>query len=71
MDLRPTSWPPRSLDIAPIDFFWEGYVKDKVYCTLLHDVSTLIASIIKAIDFVTPEMLQYTWREIKNRLNVH
>ena len=66
----PTSWPPRSPDITPLDFFLWGYVKDQVYRTPIHDLQTLKTRIREAIATVTPQMLHNTWREIEFRLDV-
>ena len=44
----------------PLDFFLWDYVKNKVHCTLVCDISTLIARISEAIESVVLEMLQNT-----------
>ena len=53
-----------------VDFFLWGYIKGKVYITLVPNVETLKARITAALATVTMEMLENTWREIKFRLDV-
>jgi len=43
----PTSWPPRSPDITPLDFFLWVYVKDKVFSTPVPDITNLKARITR------------------------
>ena len=66
----PTPWPPRSPDIAHLDFFLWGYVKDKVFSTPVPDITNLKARITDAFDTITGDMLENTWREIDYRLDV-
>jgi hypothetical protein len=47
-----------------------GHVKDKTYATPGPDIDTLKAMIRDALAAVTEEMLEKTWREIENRLDV-
>ena len=66
----PTSWPPRSPDITPLDFFLWGYFKDKVCSTPVPDITNLKARIRDAFATITEDMLGNTWREIDYRLDV-
>ncbi|KAJ4441977.1 hypothetical protein ANN_11841 [Periplaneta americana] len=67
----PTRWPPRSPDITPLDFLLWGYVKNKVYTGhKIRDLQQLRGCIRDAVNSVTHEMLQKTWKEIKFRLDV-
>ena len=67
----PTSWPPRSPDITPLDLFlWGGVVKDKVFSTPVPDITNLKARITDAFATITEDMLENTWREIYYRLDV-
>ena len=66
----PTPWPPRSPDITPLDFFLWGYVKDKVFSTLVPDITNLKASITDDFAAVTEDTLGNTCREIDYRLDV-
>jgi hypothetical protein len=61
----PIPWPPRSPDITPFDFFLWGYVKDIVYKTPVTSLDELNLRIVAAIETVTPQMLENTWREIE------
>jgi hypothetical protein len=56
----PTPWPPRSLDINPLDFVLWVYVKDKVYSTPVPDIDTLKARLRNALAEVTEELLEKT-----------
>jgi hypothetical protein len=71
------SWPPRSPDATPCDFFLWGYVKDQIY------VPRLPASIPEteqnrteqvrnrtAIGTITADMLQTVWNELDYRVDV-
>jgi hypothetical protein len=66
----PIPWPPRSPNITPLDFFLWGYVKDIVYKTPLTSLNELKLRIVAAIETVTPQMLENTWREIEYCLDI-
>lgn len=66
----PLSWPPRSPDITPLDFFLWGYVKDIVYQTKVADIDELKARIRNAVATVDIDMLARTWQEIEHRLDI-
>ena len=66
----PISWPPRSPDITPLNFFLWGYVKDIVHRTKVHDITDLKQRISNAIATINEDMLQRTWQEIKYQLDV-
>jgi hypothetical protein len=53
----------------PLDFLW-GYVKDMVYKTSVTSVDQLKLRIVAAIETVTPQMLENTWREIEYQLDI-
>ena len=61
---------PRSPDITPLDFFLWGYVKDKMFSTSVPDITNLKARITDAFATITEDMLENTWRETDNRLDV-
>lgn len=44
----PVSWPPRSPDLTPLDFFIWGYLKDKVYTTPVETRDELMNRILEA-----------------------
>jgi hypothetical protein len=50
-------------------FLW-GYVKDIVYRTSATSFDELRLTIVAAIETVTPQMLENTWREIEYRLDI-
>ena len=66
----PISWPPRSPDISPLDFFLWGYVKNIVYRTKVLHITDLKQRISNAIAIINEAMLQRTWQEIEYRLDV-
>ncbi|PNF31703.1 hypothetical protein B7P43_G13374 [Cryptotermes secundus] len=45
----PISWPPRSPDVTPLDFFLWGYVKDIVYKTQVRGIDRLKTRVRDAI----------------------
>jgi len=60
----PINWPPRSCDITSLDFFVWGYVKSKVYISLLSTIGELEANITHIISQIPVEMLG---RVVENR----
>ena len=65
----PTTWPPRSPDVTPLDFFFWGFVKQKVFREPVRDINELKERITDAIQSVTPIILTNTWQELHRRLN--
>ncbi|PNF38372.1 hypothetical protein B7P43_G07247 [Cryptotermes secundus] len=64
-------WPPRSLDITPCDFFLWWYVKDMVYVPPLpQSLQDLQNRINRAVETITPEMLQRVWQVFDYRIDV-
>jgi hypothetical protein len=61
----PILWPPRSPDITPLDFFlWECCM------TPVTSLDESKIRIFAAIETITPEVLQKTWREVEYRLDI-
>jgi hypothetical protein len=58
----PIPWPPCSPIITLLNLFLWGYVKDIAYKTLI-SLHKLKLRIVSAIETVTPQMLENTWRE--------
>ena len=56
--LGPVSWPPRSCDTTPLDFFLWGYVKSKVYADKPATIQVLEANITRVINAISVEMLE-------------
>ena len=54
----------------PLDFFLWGDVKHKVFSTPVPDITNLKARITDAFATITEDMLENTWREIDNGLDV-
>jgi len=66
----PISWPPRSPDLSPLDFFLWGYIKNIVYAEKIRNIQHLQDRITSAIEIVTRDMIQKTWQEMEFRLDV-
>lgn len=66
----PISWPPRSPDLTPLDFFFWGYIKNIVYAEKIRDLDHLRERISSAILTVTPDMIGRTWQEVDYRLDI-
>jgi hypothetical protein len=66
-----TTWPPRSPDATPYDFFLWGYVKDQVYVpTVPANIPELKVRIRTAIETITADMPQAVWNELDYRVDV-
>ena len=70
-DLALFSWPPRSPDLTPCDFFLWGLIKDTVYVPPLpQNLDELKNRIRTAITSVTPDMLCRVWQEFEYRCDI-
>lgn len=70
-DLTLCSWPPRSPDLTPCDYFFWGCVKDAVYIPPLPSTLDELKNRIKtAVESITKDMLQEVWNEFDYRLDV-
>ncbi|GBM99304.1 hypothetical protein AVEN_258405-1 [Araneus ventricosus] len=61
------AWPPRSPDIAPLDFYLWDYVKQHVYSERINDINHLNQRITDVIRSVTPDVLIRVWEELDYR----
>ncbi|GBN98564.1 hypothetical protein AVEN_115424-1 [Araneus ventricosus] len=64
------TWPPRSPDIIPLDFYLWGYVKQHVYSERINDINHLKHRITDVIHSVTPDVLTCVWEGPDYRLDV-
>ncbi|GBN11261.1 hypothetical protein AVEN_268832-1 [Araneus ventricosus] len=64
------AWPPRSLDITPLDFYLWGYVNQHVYSERSNDINHLKRGIMEVIYSVTSDVLTRVWEELDYRLDV-
>ena len=65
------TWPSRSPDAAPRDFFLWGYVKDQVCVRPLPaSIPEPTVRITTAIEIITADMLQAVWEELDYRVDV-
>lgn len=56
-------WPPRSLDLTPMEFVLWEFIKNKVYSVKIQNLNQLQKQIVVAITTVPLNMLQCTWAE--------
>lgn len=61
-------WPPRSPDLTPLDFFFWGYLKDRVYVQKPDNLADLEAKIRQEIRNIGPEILRNVNDGFYNRL---
>ncbi|KAJ4427399.1 hypothetical protein ANN_25020 [Periplaneta americana] len=53
----PIRWSPRPPDLTPLDFFFWGFNKVRVYATKPRTIPELVEQIEHMIQMVTPDML--------------
>ncbi|GBL99238.1 hypothetical protein AVEN_213091-1, partial [Araneus ventricosus] len=58
-------WPPRSPDLAPMDFFLWGYLQKQLYATPPPSLQDLQRRITDACANVTPAVLHRVQREVQ------
>lgn len=61
-------WPARSPDLTPLDFFFWGFLKSKVYETRPQNVNELRDRIVHCCHLITPDMLENVRRAFQARL---
>ena len=64
------TWPPRSPDLTPCDFFLWGYVKSQVYTRNYDDINDLKAEIRRSFNEMPVEMLRSTFLNFEKRLEM-
>jgi len=70
-DLALHSWPPRSPDMTPCDFFLWEYIKERVYVPPLPaDLDELTNRITAAVKSVTEDTVRCVWDEFSYRVDV-
>lgn len=62
------SWPPRSPDLTPLDFFLWGYLKSKVYESNPKSVIDLKKNITAEIRAISPAIISKTFDNMKKRM---
>ena len=65
----PISWPPRSPDITPLDFFYWGYLKDNVYTTHHPTLDSLKERMMDISNAINRGTLQAVTEEVIKRLD--
>ena len=65
----PVSWPPRSPDLTPLDFFLWGYMKSLIYETPVQSEEDLIARIATAAGDISdrPRTIKRVHESLENR----
>lgn len=61
-------WPPRSPDLNPLDYFFWGFLKQKVYKTKPANIRQLTERITEEARRIPPDVLHNVVREFYNRL---
>ncbi|GFV70717.1 transposable element Tc3 transposase [Trichonephila clavipes] len=64
----PVSWPPRSCDLTPLDYFLWGYVKSLVYVDKPQTLDHLEDNIRRVIADIRPQMLEKVIENWTSRL---
>ncbi|GFY34135.1 transposable element Tc3 transposase [Trichonephila clavipes] len=65
----PVSWPPRSCDLTPLDYFLWGYVKSLVYADKPQTLDHLEDNIRRVIADIRPQMLEKVIENWTSRLD--
>ncbi|GFU53745.1 transposable element Tc3 transposase [Trichonephila clavipes] len=65
----PMSWPPRSCDLTPLDYFPWGYVKSLVYADKPQTLDHLEDNIRRVIADIRPQMLEKVIENWKSKLD--
>ncbi|GFW42698.1 uncharacterized protein TNCV_472881 [Trichonephila clavipes] len=65
----PVNWPPRSCDLAPLDYFLWGYVKSLVYADKPQTLDHLEDNIRRVIADIRPQMLEKVLENWTSRLD--
>ncbi|GFT69701.1 DUF4817 domain-containing protein [Trichonephila clavipes] len=66
---EPVNWPPRSCDLAPLDYFLWGYVKSLVYADKPQTLDHLEDNIRRVIADIRPQMLEKIIENWTSRLD--
>ncbi|GFX03828.1 putative transposable element [Trichonephila clavipes] len=65
----PVNWPPRSCDLAPLDYFLWGYVKSLVYADKPQTLDHLEDNIRRVIADIRPQMFENVIENWTSRLD--
>ena len=66
--IRKDSWPLRSPNINPCDFFLRGYLRVKIYSLLPNTLDELKANIKREVRSISPEVLVRVFENFRERL---
>lgn len=68
--IKPSEWPPFSPDAAPLDFFFWGYLKSKVYKNETSSIDALKKAIYKEVKKIPQNFVNRALREWPRRLRL-
>ncbi|EGI66419.1 hypothetical protein G5I_05054, partial [Acromyrmex echinatior] len=63
-------WPPRSPDLAPLDYFYWGYLKMKLDANHPQTIPELKEEIRRTINEISPQLCQNVIENFVKRMNV-
>lgn len=66
----PISWPARSPDLTPLDFYFWGYLKTEVYKKQYDSVQELKDSLTTILYRIHPNKLSAATRSVQKRINL-
>ena len=66
----PFSWPPRSPDLTPMDFFFWGYLKNKVYSHTIDNMDELKEAITYTAQHIPRDFFQKVCESVPARLDL-
>ena len=67
---RNITWPPRSPDLTPLDFYLWGHIKSLVYVKNYENLTDLKNSISAAFQEVTQETVSASIKNLEKRLKL-
>lgn len=70
MGSRTHEWPPRSPDLTPLDFYFWGYIKQKVYAEEPTTAENMKERIREACTNINADVLENVRNDFRRRLNI-
>jgi hypothetical protein len=66
------TWPLRSPDFNPCDFFLWGFMEEQVYAKKVNNKDVLLMRINNVADIIrqTPNVLEKTWSSLHRRVDI-
>lgn len=66
----PVRWPPRSPDLTPLDFFFWGHIKDKLYKKTSTDINELRQNFIDCVNSISNLHIYNAVQSVMKRCNL-